>query len=379
MTSTYWSRRTVVAAGLAASLRPVCARAAEDTDLAKAIATAVDGAIAQNGCPGAVIAVWRNGKPLFTLVRGKASLAPAIMLQADSVFRIGSLTKQFTAAALVKMASRGMLTLDDPVSRYLPAFARHPRIAICELLTHTAGLHDGVDVLPGLPSQVDLANAVATQAQVFDFPPGTAWLYSNANYIVAGAVIEAAMKRPLDVVMRDLIFAPLNLRNTTFDHDGDKVENRVSGYTPREAGKGFVPAVPVPIAQAGGAGAMRSTAYDLCAWHHALFHYRLFDTAYVEMMLSPGRLRDGRLAGANRFSAQDAVYGDTQYGLGLLLPPPVRGHMDVLHYGYINGFSACLESWPDLDTSLAVLCNADVNAALPTRVIRRLVATKLVV
>ncbi|MGH6875888.1 MAG: serine hydrolase domain-containing protein [Rhizomicrobium sp.] len=371
-----------VATGLVAPNAIAGRRRAKDRFAASA-GSAIQSALKAGASPGAAVAIWRNGTVEYATARGTANLETGTPTSAAHIFRIGSLTKQFTAAAIVKLSAQGRLKLDDPVARRLDFFSKLPPVTLRELLTQTAGLHSDETAPVCLPanrrsvSQIALARAIAAQAKPFDFPPGTAWLYSNANYIVLGAIIEEITGSALAEAMQSLVFAPLGLKDTAFDNSADVVRGRASGYTPGDKGGSFVHPDYIPIEEAGGAGAMRSTADDLCAWHHRLLNAELFDSTRVEEMVTPGRLRDGQLSGTHRFLPTDAAYGDTQYGFGLLLPPPTKGERSILHYGAINGFAACLETYVDLGLTLAVLCNADMNPQLPIRPIRRLVIDQL--
>jgi len=188
----------------------------------------------------------------------------------------------------------GRLKLDDPVARHLPFFARLSPIKLREPLAHPAGLRSDDAAPICLPenrngaSQTALARAIAAQTKPFDFPPGTAWLYSNANYIVLGAVIEEITGSPLADAMRALIFSPLGLKNTAFDFLAAVVRGRASGYTPAAKTGSFVHPDYIRIEEAGCAGAMRSTTHDLCNWHYRLLNGALFDTAHLEAMMTPG-------------------------------------------------------------------------------------------
>ncbi|MGZ8363278.1 MAG: serine hydrolase domain-containing protein [Caulobacteraceae bacterium] len=382
------SRRALLAASGAALLTSPLPAFAGPPDIeawTKEIDAAALAAIEAGACPGVAVGMSRHGEPLLTKGYGLADLDAKTPVAADSVFRIGSLTKQFTAALIVKLAAEGRLGLDDPAARYLPVFANAKPFTLRQLLHHTAGLHsDESDASPtrggaSPKTQIELAQAVAGQPMLFDFEPGTAWLYSNANYIVLGAVVEAVTGKPLARAAEAMIFKPLGLGRTAFDTSAAIVPGRVTGYTPVEGKPGaYTPAAFIEISDAGGAGAMRSTVGDLGRWHHTLFTNRLFDARHVEMMLTPGRLNDGRLSGANRYSPDDASYGDTQYGMGLLILPPANGFRSVIHYGFINGFSACLESWPESGVTTAILCNGDVGPALPFRAIRKAVKDGLI-
>ena len=340
---------------------------------------AAESAVKAGACPGVALQISLQGQPWYVGSYGLANLETQTTVASGSIFRIGSLTKQFTAAMVVRLVAQGKLSLDDSTAEYLPFFAKAPAFTLRELLNHTAGLHDDDGAPPTTGSQVDLARAISRQKKLFDFPPGTAWLYSNANYIVLGAVIEQVMDRPLADTATEMIFRPLGLDATAFDTSAAVVSGRADGYTPVEGKSGaFAHAEFIDIAQTGGAGAMRSDTGDLCRWHYALFGNRLFDAQHVRMMLTPGRLRDGRLSGSHRFSPDDdRSYGDVQYGMGLLLPPLYNGRRSAMHYGFINGFAACLETWLDDGLTVAILCNADMGPAMPFRDLRRLVRERL--
>lgn len=386
------SRRTFIGAGamLAASaaLPSAFARSPAMPTATDAVAAALDAgaeaSLRAHACPGIAVHIARHGKTLYARHYGEANLETGTPVGAGSIFRIGSLTKQFTAALIVKLAEQRRLTLDTPTADILPFFAGQPRFTLRELLHHTAGLHedDGSSDPPDTtdsPTQIELASRISRQKKLFDFAPGTAWRYSNANYIVLGAVVERVTGKSLADAARSMIFTPLDLRATAFDAVRDVVPGRVSGYTPRpDAATHFDHAAFIDIAQAGGAGAMRSDAADLCRWHHALFTNRLFDARHTAMMITPGRLRDGRLSGSHRFlAADDDAYGEVQYGMGLLIPPPWHGQRSVMHYGFIDGFAACLETWLDVGLTTAILCNGDMGPHMPFHALRRVVSRTL--
>lgn len=374
------SRRAVLSAAAAgaagAAISAPCL--AQVPALGAGIDAAVQAALDAGACPGTAVAIGLRGEALFVKDYGWANLETGTLVQSNSIFRIASLTKQFAAVAALKLASLGMLNLDEAVLNYLPAFASADRFSVRELMTHTAGLSDEggsssqADEV-GPKSSITLAQEIAAQTRLFDFPPGTAWLYSNANYKVLGAVIEQVTGRPLAAVMEELLFRPLGLESLAFDTSSAVVPGRVSGYSATEDGAGFNNANHIEIAEAGASGAMRGTAHDLVRWHHLLLSGAVLDQAGLRELLTPGRLRDGRTSGANRFSPQDAGYGDTQYALGLLVSPTSALGPVIQHYGYIEGFSACLETYPDKGLTIAVLCNGEVGPNLPFRGVRRAV------
>lgn len=342
-------------------------------------------AVKSGACPGVVTRVARHGQSVFTIANATANLETGTPMGSDSIFRIGSLTKQFTAALVLKLASQGKLKLDDPAQHYLPFFPADKPFTLRELANQTAGIHSDesdsscVSGTSATPSQVDLARSISLQKNVFDFPPGTAWLYSNANYIVLGAVVEKVTGKPLAVAATEMIFQPLGLEHTAFDTSGAVVPGRVDGYSRVDGAPGkFVHAAYIDIAEAGGAGAMRSCSGDLCRWQRELFANRLFNARWTEAMITPGRLRDGRISGSHRFSPQDnASYGNVQYGMGLLVAPPSPAGRSVQHYGFINGFAAVLETWLDHGLTMAVLCNADIGPGFPFHGVRQAVVDHL--
>ena len=375
------SRRAMIVGGVAVAGSAVGRSTAPGpTRIVGQIDAAARQAIADGACPGVQIAAFRNGAVLYAAGLGLANLETMSAVTPRTIFRIGSLTKQFTAAAIIKLASLGKLGVGDAVADYLPGMKRLPAMTLLELMNHTAGLHEDAQegsVSPGTaaaPSQIDLAERIAGQAKPLDFNSGTAWLYSNSNYIVLGAVIEKVTGQTLSDALGSLVFRPLGLRDTTMDHVADVVRNRASGYTVVE-GKtpAFANADYFQISEAGGAGAMRSNANDLVKWHHALLSGGLFGARWLATMTTPGRLRDGRLSGANRFSPDDANYADVQYACGLLVQSGGSHGRVISHNGFINGFAATLESYPDKGVTFAVLCNSDVGPALPFRAIRRAV------
>ena len=340
------------------------------------IQLAARSAIDAKACPGLQVAISRDGEIEFSRAYGIANLETRSRVSTRTVFRVGSLTKQFTAATMIKLASANKLELNAPVSRYLGFMDGLPCMSLMELMHHTAGLHsDESDSAPsGHHSQIELAREIAAQSQPLDFPPGTAWLYSNANYIVLGAVIEAVTGDVLAHAYEQLVLQPLALRATAMDHADDVVSRRAKGYTLSDSETpDFENAAPIEIADAGGAGALRSNATDLCHFHSALLAGRLFGQSEINLMTAPGRLRDGRLSGANRFSAEDAAYGEVQYACGLLVSPPSELNPSLLHYGYINGFSAVLQTFLRSNMTMAVLCNGDSGPDLPFRAIRQIV------
>lgn len=335
----------------------------------------VEQAVSSFNTPGLSLVILKSGQEIFSRHAGLANLETKSKVAGSSIFRIGSLTKQFAGALVLKLAAAGKLSLTDPAQKYLPFLAQHQPFTILELLNHTAGVRDGDYDIANLQttSQFEHAERIARQTPFFDFPPGTAWLYSNANYILIGALIEKVTAQPLAEASASLLFRPLGLQHTAFDHPSDVVVGRASGYslTGRPANP-FRNAEHLDVSLAGAAGAMRSTASDLCRWHRALFNGEVLAMPLPKMMTLPGRLRNGELSSTARFSENDKPMGNTQYGLGLMLDnATLDGSLIAAHHGGINGFSAYLATHPSSELTYACLCNADTHPSLPLRDIRR--------
>lgn len=378
------SRRSLMvstSAALATTLfsRPSTTRAASDATWdarGSQLDRIVDDAVQSHRVPGVALAVWEGGRAVYGRWAGKANLETGTAVLADSVFRVGSISKQVTAVLLLQLAAQDKLSLADPASDYLPFLKRHAAFSLLELLQHTAGVHDGDYDLSGLGgSHVEQAQRIAQQPQFFDFDPGTAWLYSNANYLLAGAVIEQVTGKPLAEHAAQSLFAPLQLAHTAFDAPMQVVAGRVSGYTPTDvAAAPFDNADYIDVRLAGAAGALRSTADDLCRWLDAVFGERGLPADFARQMVEPGRLRNSELASTRRFSEADSAMGETQYGLGLMLDRGTRDQsLIVQHHGGINGFAAFAARHIPSGLSYACLCNADTYPGLPLRDIRRAV------
>jgi D-alanyl-D-alanine carboxypeptidase len=152
------------------------------------LGTIAERAVSTGGTPGIALAVWKGGREIYSRYVGMANLEAGSRIAETSVFRIGSLTKQFAGALVLDLAAEGALSLSDPAHKHLPVLAKHEPFTIEELLHHTAGVRDGDYDVSKLRShsQIEQANLIAQQEPFFDFRPGTSWLYSNANYILIG-------------------------------------------------------------------------------------------------------------------------------------------------------------------------------------------------
>lgn len=343
-----------------------------------ALMTIAQQVVQSKSSPAIQIAVMKAGVLTESIALGSANLESLTAASPRSVFRIGSLTKQITGALLLKLQTEKKLSLTDPAANYLPFLSRHAACTIKELAQHTAGIHEDQDppLLSGEITQYRLAQALAEQKQFFDFPPGSAWLYSNANYILLGAIIESVTKQTLGQAVEKYLTGKLALAATGYDDLGQVLIGRAAGYSQTASEKEpFRNAAWIDVAQSGAAGAMRSTAAELVTLAQALLFGTLLTSTERAEFLEPSRLRNGKPANSNRFSEQDRAMGDAQYGLGIHLDhTSTRDKSLIVHHtGFIAGFSAYLATHMGSQTTVACLCNVDVNPKLPFRDIRRAV------
>lgn len=303
--------------------------------------------------PGAAVLVARGDRVIYRGAVGRASLELGVPLTADQRFHIGSITKTLTAATVLKLAAAGKLSLDDPLSRYLPDFPHGERIALSQLLDHTSGVSDDwpADPAQRLDTQA-LVKRIAAKAP--DFPPGTAWRYSNSGYMLLGAVIERVTGESWDRAMRELVLAPAGMEHTLDGGDDLVVPEQVEGYSVDAEGH----AVRAPFASMTGpaaAGALTSTVDDLYKFLRAL-HGGLLPPALHQAMTTPKAAADG----------QPVPYG---YGIAI---GTVRGRPVLEHNGGISGFATQFTYFPEQDVSVVVLANTDGGLPNPRALAHRL-------
>lgn len=343
-----------VASGLAA---PVSSARAADW---RAVEAAVQAPVDAGLTPGLQVALRRGGETMFSRGFGRANLETATPLTPASVLRVGSVTKQFTAAVMLQLQQEGRLSLDDALARYRPDIPRAQDLILRRMLNHTSGLGNYTD-RPDRAELMQAARADRTTAQnvaevvahqpFMVYEPGRGWAYSNSAYILLGALIEQIDGRSLAETMKARLFDPLGLADTALDQAAQVVPNRASGYTPRPDG-GFDNAAYVSMSFPGAAGTLRSTCDDLCRWTEALHGGRVLNAGSLDQMLTPGRLIDGAPPLNRRGRPRD-------YGLGLVVTEHPRLGRVAMHDGDIMGFAAVVCRFLDADLSAAVAANCD--------------------
>jgi CubicO group peptidase (beta-lactamase class C family) len=325
---------------------------------------------------GAAVAVLRNGHVAFSRGYGRSNLELSTPVSAKTVFRIGSLTKQFTAAGVLLLAEQGKLKIDDKLSLYLPDFPRANEVTLRDLLNHTSGIHNFtegpvIDKISTTGATVpQLVADIAGQSPLYDFDPGTGWWYSNSNYALLGAVIEKVTGESWAAFMKTEIFDKLGMVDTAADDARDVVPGRASGYSLIKGARGkFRNADFTDMSVPYAAGALRSTLEDLTRWNAGLYGGKLLKPQSLKEMLAPGRLRNGAedqtaiaWPGGKAF-APPAGYVPGPYAFGLDHHSE-DGRRIVGHDGSIAGFDALMQTYVDEGLTIIVLTNTD-GAAHP--------------
>ncbi len=347
---------------------PVLARSASTAPVATSVA-AIDkmmaDSLASQKLAGAVIGVMKDGKIVLIKGYGMADLEEGQPVKPGTIFRIGSITKQFTAAMLLILVDRGQLSLSDPIAKYFPDFPKAEGITVRHLLDHTSGIHGYTDkafweaTSPlGLrawraQSTEDMVNFIARQDSLTDFPVGTDYRYNNSAYVMAGAIVEKVTGKPYAEALDALIAKPLGLTDTAYDDERAIVPHRAKGYQIRD-GKLAYP-MPLSVSVAAGGGAMRSTAADLLRWQEALLGGKLLKPESLALMIEPTKLRDGRPTSAVQKPDPDGR-PPLDYGLGIAFGNR-DGRRIIGHGGAINGFNGMLYTYPDDRTAIVMLAN----------------------
>jgi D-alanyl-D-alanine carboxypeptidase len=306
--------------------------------------------------PGVAAIVVKDGKVVYREARGLANVEKKVPLTPDSVFRLGSVTKQFTSMAVMMLVEQGKIGLRDPIDKYLPGYPQGQTITVEHLLTHTSGIQSYTDIPGYMTSKVQADLTVAQLIDAFKnepmpFAPGTRYRYNNSGYVLLGAIIEKASGQTYAAFIADHIFKPLGMSHSYYGTDEPKVARFANGYT-----AGDKPARPLSMTQPYAAGSLLSTVDDLVLWDAALYTEKLVKRSSLDLMWTPHELNDG---------------SPTGYGFGWEMST-LRGHRTVEHGGGIFGFSTYVLRMPEDRVYVAVLCNTDSPSAPPASLAKRL-------
>ena len=289
--------------------------------------------------PGMSVAILRGDTVLLARGYGFANLEHRVPATDSTVYAVGSLSKQFTAAAIVLLSEQGRLGLDDPISRYLPeGSAVWSAVTIRHLLTHTSGVPE--DTTLDWHRDYSESELVRSAAQPLEFEPGVLESYSSTGYALLGVIIHRVTGVPWGDFVRDQIFRPLDMRTARVNSDTDVVPNRSAGYY-------FVndtlknPDWASPSINATADCCLSFTVLDLARWAIGLNHGKVLGRAGLEMSWTPIKLNNG---------------GTYPYGFGWNIFEQ-RGYRRLGHSGAWRGFHATLQRYPEFDLTVIVLLN----------------------
>ena len=304
----------------------------------------------QAGVPGMTVALAKHGTILYAQGYGVTNLSTKQATDPKILFEIGSITKQFTAALIMKLQEQGRLQLDDSVTKYMSAYSFPTAITIRMLLTHTSGLADftnfpdfGQWVRNGISEQAALTEIAQAGLQ---FQPGTKWAYSNSNYYLLGSVIEGLTGQSYADNLNQSIFQPLALQNTYYVVPPANLS--ATGYT--NNGAGLVPARVWDRSAAFAAGALSTNIDDLARWDRALTQHTLLSEDEMKPAITPVKVADG--------SVQEPDGAPAAYGFGWFLNP-YQSHPRMWHYGETVGFRTTIQRFVADKLTIIVLCNRD--------------------
>ena len=299
------------------------------------------------------VLVAQDGKVLLDKGYGSANLEWDIPDSPQTKFRLGSLTKQFTAAAILLLEERGKLRTDDLVAKYLPdAPAGWAKITIANLLTHTSGIpnftsfpdYSTTEATPTTPEQL----VARFRDKPLNFQPGEKWEYSNSGYVLLGYLLEKISGQRYQDFVRDNLFAPLGMTESGYDSHAAIILHRASGYTP--GANGPVNAGYIDMSIPFSAGGLYSTTEDLLRWEQGLFGGKVLSAASLKKMTTPFK---------------------SDYGYGLMVGT-AHGYTVIEHGGGIEGFNTQLAYDPD--RKLAVIVLGNLNGGAPDEIARQLMS-----
>jgi CubicO group peptidase (beta-lactamase class C family) len=307
----------------------------------------------QTGVPSASVAVVQHGKLVYTHAYGHARLDPATAATPEMRYSIGSISKQFTAAAILLLQEQGKLSIDDAVGKYIPGLTQGDKVTIRQILSHTSGYQDywpeDYVMTPMLHPESSQQILDTWAKKPLDFEPGTQWQYSNTNFVIAGRIVETVTGAPLMDFLVDHIFRPLGMKSVWNSDETKLTSVDATAYyrhalgllrvAPKE-GRGWMFA----------AGELAMTAHDLALWDESLIAQSVLKPASYKQMFTEVKLKDGK---------------GTHYGLGVEVMDR-QGHRSIEHSGEVSGFVSDNEVLVDDGVAIDVLTNQDAVGAAST-------------
>jgi CubicO group peptidase (beta-lactamase class C family) len=321
-------------------------------------AAAVDeifGDLTKPGSPGCALAVYRDNKIIYAKGYGLANIEENVPITPQSVFDIGSTSKQFTAASILLLEKQGKLSVSDDVRKFIPELPNYPqKITVLQLLNHTSGLRDYLTLFELAGINIDSvttdsdALALIARQKAVNFAPGSEWLYSNTGFFLLSTIVQRVSGKTLREFAAENIFAPLEMTHTQYrDNHAALIANRALAYDEQEDDSGYK--LNVSYFEQTGDGAVHTSVEDLQKWDENFYSPRVGGKDFLTELQDRGKLNNGEVL---------------DYAKGLFVED-YRGLHTVSHGGAWGGYRAELLRFPDQHLSVACLCN--VGNAGPSR------------
>jgi CubicO group peptidase (beta-lactamase class C family) len=321
----------------------------------QAIDSFLSASLKQNGQPGLSVAIVKDGELVFVKAYGKRSLEDNRPVEKDTLFAIGSVTKQFTCASVLMLAEEGKLSVHDKVAKYFPDLTRANDITLLDLMNHVSGYPDyyPLDFVDRRMRKEISPDELLRQyaGSKLDFEPGSRYSYSNTGFILLGRVVEKVSGESFESFLTRRILKPLDLDHTVYEPVASH-QRLARGYTTFALGE---PEYSGPEAKGwiGAAGGIYSTPADLAKWDMALIGAKVLKPESYELMTTPRKLNDGKL---------------TEYGCGLGVRMQ-NGRRILAHNGAVSGFVAWNATIPSTRSAVVMLCNQDGGlGSLPNQI-----------
>lgn len=341
---------TIILTGFSLAVRPIVGQSTLPASQQAKVDNIVHQVLASTEVPSASVGIVADGKIAYLKAYGNGRLDPAVAASPQMRYAIGSISKQFTAAAILLLQQQGKLSLDDTVSKWLPSLTHANEITLRELLSHTSGYQDYYAEDYVVPSMLKptTPDAIIDKwgKMPLNFDPGTKWQYSNTNYVIAGKIVEMTSGMPLMKFLRRQIFIPLQMRRVLNYNLHPLEPTDAAGYARYALGP-LRPAAREGVGWIFGAGELAMPVHDLLLWDISVMDRSLLQPASYDQMETAVKLKDGQ---------------DSHYGLGLGVGQ-LDGHPILSHSGGVSGFITDNLVLPKDKVAIAVFTNEDASSA----------------
>jgi CubicO group peptidase (beta-lactamase class C family) len=323
-------------------------------DLNRKIDSLIQSELKETNGPGGVFLISKKGKPIYEKAFGMANLELDSKLNTNSIFQIGSMTKQFTAVAILMLEEQGKLKVSDPVAKYIPSYPNGDKITIHHLLTHTSGIKD----FTKMKALQNIAQKEMTPEQMVDFfknepvdfAPGEKFEYNNSGYVVLGYIIELASGETYEDFIKKNIFDKAGMTNSYYASDRKIIKNRAFGYHKKSTG--YVNKTVINFSVPFSSGSLMSTLDDMLKWQNALNQNLLLSSKEETKAFTKYKLNNGQ---------------EIEYGYGWHLKN-ISGIPTREHGGSIFGFKSMAVYIPSEDIYVLGFSNCDCNS--PTQLVK---------